>query len=65
MPTVQEPSPSGASPFGLKYFRIRFRYRDSTKYLRLMGWSEQAVLREFSEHFPDALPEHVECLGTV
>lgn len=65
MPTIQEHSQTEPAPFGLKYFRIRFRYRDSTKYLRLMGWSEQTVLNEFREHFPDASPEHVECLGNV
>lgn len=65
MPTSQEHSPTPPGAFGLKHFRIRFRYRGGIKYLRLMGWSEETVLREFRDHFPDAAPEHVECLGSV
>lgn len=65
MPTVNDNVDTAQNTFGLKYFRISFRYRDAVKSLRLMGWSEQAVLEEFSAHFPEAAPEHIECLGRV
>lgn len=54
-----------AAEFSLKYFRLQFRYCGSTKYLRLTGWSEESVLKEFQQRFPEAEPEHIECLGSV
>lgn len=51
--------------YGLKYFSVRFSYRGASRSLRLTGWSEQSVLKEFCEHFPEATPEFIECLGNL
>lgn len=51
--------------YGLKYYTIQFRFRGTSKSLRLIGWSEESVMKEFCERFPEAQPEQIEYLGEI
>ena len=51
--------------YGLKYYSVHFRYRGNAKSLRLIGWSEESVMKEFCERFPEAQPEQIEYLGDI
>ncbi len=63
--TITKPATEKCGEYGLKYYTIRFRYRDTVKSLRLIGWSEASVLKEFSERFPEAQPEQIEYEGEI
>jgi hypothetical protein len=63
--TTDKTAGSSRGQYDLKYFSIRFSYRGASRSLRLIGWNEESVLKEFCERFPEATPEHVECLGNL
>ncbi len=66
MPVIgNEPAREERASHGLKYYSLHFRYRGNGRSLRLIGWSEASVMREFRERFPEAQPERIEYLGDI
>jgi hypothetical protein len=63
--TTTKPASDQRGEYGLKYYTIRFRYRDTVRSLRLIGWSEASVLKEFGARFPEAQPEQIDYEGDI
>ena len=61
----KKPAQETRGSYGLKYYAVHFSYRGNHKSLRLIGWSEESVMKEFCERFPEAQPEQIEYLGDI